>query len=343
MPDTPHNLGDPHYAAKCAQIATRLLAHTGPIVVVAHEDPDGDALGSVLGLTRALATLGRPAQAVADLPRYLRFLTSPEELHPPLAALPEAALLCILDCGDLYRVAGVPKEPLASWGAIINIDHHGTNSRFGEIALVSPDRPAACVMIKDVIDALQVASSQTLWDEHLATPVLTGIITDTGSFRYSSTTADTLHTAAELVGHGARLAWINEHLGIQPRSVFRLQALVLATIEYALDNQVVLAHVDESMLAESGATWEEVEALVSVIRAAEGTSLAMLFKDRGEQVKLSLRSRLPVSAQNVAVACGGGGHVPAAGASIALPLAEAKAKALAAAAVELRRVGLLAE
>jgi bifunctional oligoribonuclease and PAP phosphatase NrnA len=338
MPDTPHNQSDPQYAAKCGQIAARLLAHAGPILIVAHEDPDGDALGSVLGLARPLQKLGLDARPIATAPRYLQFLTTAGELHQPMSELPANALVCVLDCGELYRMTGLPKDLGAP---IINIDHHGTNSRFGEIALVSPDRPAACIMIKDVVDALEVQSGQQLWDAHLAMPVLTGIITDTGSFRYPSTTPETLHTAAELVGHGAPLGVINENLGIQPRNYFKLQALVLSTIEYALGDLVVMAHVNEAMLSESGATWEEVEALVSVIRSAEGTYIAALFKDRGEQVKLSLRSRTPVSAQNIAVACGGGGHVPAAGATMLMPLAEARAKALAEAERELQRVGLL--
>lgn len=334
MPEISDNRGDPNYQDKLQRIASRLREHRGPIYIAAHEDPDGDAIGSVLGLARALAKLGLDARPVAECPRYLSFLPEAGELLPPLERLPEDALLAALDSGDAHRVVGVP---VAQPGIpVINIDHHGTNSRYGEIALVEPDKAAAALMIKDLVEALGVG-----WDPRVATPILTGLVTDTGSFRFSNTTPEVLHAAAELVGHGAALTAINENMMTRPRAYLRLQAEVLATVEYPLGGQMVVAHVNEAMLKRAGAAWEDVESLVSDIRGAEGTQLAALLKDRGAATKVSLRSRGLVSAQNVAIECGGGGHVAAAGATVPLPFLRARSLVLDAARREYQRVGLV--
>ena len=331
---TANNTNESNYAQKIAEIAAFTRAHQGPIFIAAHEDPDGDAIGSILGLSRALQQLGLDAHPVATSPRYLSFLPEPGELLEPQTVLPDNSLVMALDASEIPRVVGLPMTQPGL--EIINIDHHGTNSRWGRIALIEPGKAATAMIIKDIIDALGVK-----WDARLATPVLTGLITDTGSFRFPNTTPDVLEMAAVLVAYGAPLADINEFIATQPRNALRLQAEVLSTIEYPFDGQVVTAFVNQAMLDRVGCSWEEVESLVSIIRTAEGTQLAALLKDYGgDRVKLSLRSRGKVSAQNVAVACGGGGHVAAAGATILAPFAQARVKLLEAVKAEFQRVGL---
>jgi bifunctional oligoribonuclease and PAP phosphatase NrnA len=329
-----NNAGDPQYQEKLRAIAARLKSHSGSIVVAAHEDPDGDALGSVLGLTRALQKLGLHAVPVGIPPKYLEYLPEAGELTPSLEALPEGALLVALDSAETTRVVGVPMTQPGI--AIINIDHHGSNPRFGEIALVSPDKAATALMIKDLVETLGV----TL-DARIAAPLLTGIITDTGFFRNSNANAEVLRSAADLTEAGASMVAINEALSITTRNSYKLQSEVYATIAYELNGKLITAYVDDAMLERVGCTWEEVESLVGSLRNAEGTVLACLYKDYGDRVKISLRSRGQVSAQNIAIACGGGGHVPAAGATIMEPFDGAKKKLLEEARKELERVGVL--
>jgi bifunctional oligoribonuclease and PAP phosphatase NrnA len=329
-----NNAGDPQYQEKLRAIAARLKSHSGSIVVAAHEDPDGDALGSVLGLTRALQKLGLHAVPVGIPPKYLEYLPEAGELTPSLETLPEGALLVALDSAETTRVVGVPMTQPGI--AIINIDHHGSNPRFGEIALVSPDKAATALMIKDLVETLGV----TL-DARIAAPLLTGIITDTGFFRNSNANAEVLRSAADLTEAGASMVAINEALSITTRNSYKLQSEVYATIAYELNGKLITAYVDDAMLERVGCTWEEVESLVGSLRNAEGTVLACLYKDYGDRVKISLRSRGQVSAQNIAIACGGGGHVPAAGATIMEPFDGAKKKLLEEARKELERVGVL--
>lgn len=327
------NASEHDYAGKIQAIASTIRAHKGPIYIAAHVDPDGDAIGSVLGLARGLQKLGLDARAVGTSPRYLSFLPLENELLAHQTRLPDNALLIALDSGDEARVEGVPMNQPGI--PIINVDHHGSNPRYGQIALVEPGKAATAMIVKDLLEAMEI-----VWDESVATPILTGIITDTGSFRYSNTNGDVLRDAASLVERGGKLAQINEQLATQPRNFLRLQAEVLATVNFPLDGQMVTAFVNDAMLEKVGAGWEEVESLVGIIRTAEGTQLAALMKDYGDRTKVSLRSRGTVSAQNIALALGGGGHVAAAGATVMLPFAAALEKVLEVSRLEFQRVGL---
>ncbi|WP_104990386.1 bifunctional oligoribonuclease/PAP phosphatase NrnA [Deinococcus sp. NW-56] len=323
------------YPQAVQTVAGLLRAHPGPTVVLSHENPDGDALGSVLGLTRALRALGREVIAVMDVPRYLRFLVREGEVVPTLAQWPQGALAAVLDVdnNDPARVAGADLGTFS--GPVVNIDHHGTNRRQAAALLVDPSLPATTMMVADVVDALGAP-----WSEAIATPLMLGLNTDTGSFRYDSVTPRTFEAAARLLSHGARLGWINDNLGQHSRSYYLLLREVLSTMEFLHGGRVVLARVDDAMLERAGSTWEDVETYVNILRGAEGSVLAVMVKDFGDRIKLSLRSRGGVSAQNVAVALGGGGHVPAAGATLTQPYAQARERLDAAITAELERVGL---
>ncbi|ADV68234.1 DHH family phosphoesterase [Deinococcus maricopensis] len=317
------NAAEPRYGALISEAARLMFGHAGPVVVLTHVDPDGDAVGSVLGLARALRAAGRDVVAVADAPRYLRFLVGEGELVPRLDTWPDGALAVVLDVDntDAARVAGADVTAFA--GPVVNVDHHGTNARRATVSVVDPSQSATALMVKDLLDAVGAPLSADV-----AEPLLLGLNTDTGSFRFGSTTPGAFRAAADLLAAGARLGWMNEMLGQQPRVMLALQREVLGTVAFPanLGGLVVTARVDDAMLARAGAAWEDVESMVGLIRSAEGTELAALFKDYGDRVKLSLRSRGRVSAQRIAVACGGGGHVAAAGATVNAPFAEAYAR-----------------
>lgn len=307
---TAENSATPEYQRDIRAVADALLAHTGPIVVLSHENPDGDALGSVLGLTRSLRALGKTVLAPMTVPRYLQFLPEPGELVEPLTEWPAHALAAVLDVdnNDPARVAGADLSTFS--GPVVNVDHHGTNLRRADAGVVDPSKPAAAMMVADVVDALG-----TPWNPDIATALMLGLNTDTGNFAFDSVSAETFECAARLRQRGARLGWLNEQMRQNPRSYYLLLREVLGSLEFLHEGRVVQTRVDEEMLTRAGATWEQVENYVNMLRNAEGAQLAVMAKDYGDRVKFSLRSRGPVSAQNVAVALGGGGHVPAAGAT----------------------------
>lgn len=299
-------------------VARLLLEHTGPIVVLSHENPDGDALGSVLGLTRALRQLGREVIAPMHVPRFLSFMPRPDELSGHLDEWPEHALAAVLDVdnNDHARVAGA--DLAAFSGKVVNVDHHGTNQRRADAVAVDPAQPAAAAMVAQLVDLLGAE-----WTEEIASPLMLGLITDTGSFRFESVSPAAFQTASRLRAAGARLGWINDHLGQNPHTYYTLLREVLGTLQFLHGGRVVLVRVDGEMLDRAGAAWEDVENYVGLFRNVEGSQLAVMVKDFGDRVKVSLRSRAGLSAQSIAVALGGGGHVPAAGASLNVPWPEA--------------------
>ncbi|MCX7782474.1 MAG: bifunctional oligoribonuclease/PAP phosphatase NrnA [Meiothermus sp.] len=324
--DAALNGPEPRYWEKIRTVADTLRELEGPIIIVSHVDPDGDAIGSSLGLARALKTLDKKVTWIADPPRYLRFLVKEDEYSEPITHVPEGATLVVLDSAEPGRVAGAPVE-----GFVINIDHHGTNPRFGYLSVVDPSKAATAQIVKDLIDALGVT-----WNPEIATPVLTGLITDTGNFRFANTTPEVLHTAAELVGHGVHLAELTDRLQWRPVSYFKAMGAVLSTVGFHFDGLLVTAHMPSEV------TVEDSDDFVGMIRYAEGCQIAVFLREREEGVKLNIRSRGGVSAQAVAVKLGGGGHVPAAGATLrGVTLDEAYQQVLAAVEAELKRVGYI--
>ena len=318
------------------RIAGAFLTHRGPFVVVAHVDPDGDALGSVLTLARALRRSGREvASPMDDPPRFLRFLTRPDELSAPLAARPPDALVVVLD-GDLRRAAGVP---LDGGHGVVNVDHHASNAGEAEVAWIDPSYASASMMVAEVVDALAIG-----WDADLATPCLAGLMTDTGHFRFGNTDRRALEAAGRLIDAGVAYGDLADRLQWRHPDYFRMLALVMATVRYRAGGEVVLADQTIAMRDASGTGLDDADDFVGQIRYAEGTRLAALLKEREGAIKLSLRSRGGVSARRICEDLGGGGHDAAAGATLAgATPAEAEARLLQAAGRELLRAGPPAE
>lgn len=339
-PTRPDNSGEPDYAACIAQVAGKLLTWNGPIVIATHVDPDGDALGSALALKRALAALGKETLLPCTPPRYLNFLVQAGELSEPLSALPKDALVAVLDVEVSRRLVGVPVVNTQVVGAAFTIvlDHHGTNNRAGDLVCVEPARAATTQLVKDVVDALPLE-----WNAELATPCLTGLLTDTGNFRFGNTTPDVLHAAAELIAYGVAYTDLTDRLQRRHPDYFRMLGKVMSTVTFPLDGTVAVAEITRQMRAEIGPTDDDSSDYVGLIRYAEGVLVALFLREEGQdgepKTKVSVRASAGVSAQAICVALGGGGHVAAAGATLRVELGEAKAQVLAATRAELERAG----
>lgn len=302
------NLPDADYASKIASIAAALNAWDGAIVIATHVDPDGDAIGSSLALKRALEAMGKHVRLPLEPPSYLRFLATEGELSPVLDSV-DGAMLIVLDVSDAGRMAGAP---LGGAARTINLDHHGTNDRFGDLALVDPTKAATAVIVKDLIDALPVS-----WSVPMATPCLTGMLTDTGNFRFGNTDREVLTAAADLIDVGVPFADLTDRLQWRDPNYFRLLGAVMGTVRFDLGGRLVTARLTNAMRDATSQTDDDSDDFVGIIRYAEGAVVAALFKERDDHIKVSVRTRPGVSAQAICVGLGGGGHVVAAGASLA--------------------------
>jgi phosphoesterase RecJ-like protein len=285
-------------------------------LLTAHEGPDGDALGSLLGMHRLLTALGKDsvmflAAKEFPLPIEYRFLPLEEVFHEPPADMADRAVV-FLDCGNIDRM---PVDFLSKGGnTIINIDHHHDNTRFGDINLV--DVEASCTA--EIVYELAVLLGAEISPE-MASALYVGMVTDTGKFMYENTNARTHRIAADLieVGVGVDETYrrLYEHVPIEK---IRLVARALDGIERHCDDRLVLAYVTNADYAASGAGEEMTEGIIDFLRSIEGGRVAALIRDLGDRGraarKVSLRSSDGgVDVSVIARRHGGGGHKRAAG------------------------------
>jgi phosphoesterase RecJ-like protein len=292
-------------------------------LVVTHENPDGDALGSLIAMQEILDALGKDSVMFIDaaefpLPHEYRFLPLPGLVTTPPDDLAERTIL-FLDCGNLDRGPG---DALESPGSrIVNIDHHHDNTRFGSINLVVPDASCTAEIVWDLMHAVGVPFTITI-----AEALYVGLVTDTGRFMYENTGVRAHLMAAELIEAGVDVHEIYRRVyeGV-PYGKLALLARGLASIQRFDDGRLTLTRLTTEDFTESGAEESYSEGVIDHLRAVEGTAVAALVRDRigsNDDVrprKVSLRSsddRVDVS--RIARAQGGGGHRGAAGFSTAL-------------------------
>jgi len=292
-------------------------------LLTAHEGPDGDALGSLLGMHHLLTQLGKDsvmflAAKEFPLPIEYRFLPLEEVFHEPPADMADRTAI-FLDCGNIDRM---PVDFLTE-GAheIINIDHHHDNTQFGDLNLVDVDASCTAEIVYELAQLLEVRITP-----EMAAALYVGIITDTGKFMYDNTDARTHRIAADLIEAGVVVddtyRRLYEHVPIEK---IRLVARALDGIQRYCRERLVVAYITAEDYRATGAGEEMTEGIIDHLRSIDGTQIAALIRDLGDRGraarKVSLRSSsgvIDVSA--IARKNGGGGHKRAAGFSTDLEL-----------------------
>lgn len=312
----------------------RTLRGSPTALIVCHVAPDGDCLGAGLALAAALRHLGAAVTvASADgVPASLAFLPGADAVvrQIPDAAAFDAAVT--VECSDLDR-AGPLAPAVRRARTIIAIDHHAGHVPYAHLTDWDPGAAAVGEQVAEVIQALGVPI-----DRPIALGLLTALITDTGVFRYSNTTARTLRLAADLIDRGATIGEIVRAVyEEQPPSALRLLGHALAGLGLHEGGEVATTVVTPAMLAAAAARPEETSGIASLLRTVAGVRLAMTFEDRAGSVRVSIRARDGLRADRVAEALGGGGHAAAAGAEVPGGLAEAVTRALEEARREIQR------
>ncbi len=294
-------------------------------LLTAHEGPDGDALGSLLGMHHLLTQLGKDsvmflAAKEFPLPIEYRFLPLEEVFHEAPADMADRTAV-FLDCGNIDRM---PVEFLTDEGLFkINVDHHHDNTLFGDVNLVEVD--ASCTA--EIVYELAVLLGGRITPE-MASALYVGLVTDTGKFMYENTNARTHRIAADLIEAGVDVdetyRRLYEHVPIEK---LRLLSRALEGIQHHCDGRLVLAYIAAADYEASGAGEEMTEGIIDHLRSVEGARVAALVRDLGDRGraarKVSLRSSdgaVDVSA--IARVNGGGGHKRAAGFSTDLELEE---------------------
>lgn len=290
-------------------------------LVVSHENPDGDAIGSTLGLANALREMGKDVVAcnVDGVPQIMRFLPGHELLvtSPPAGSQFDVAF--VLDAGDLTRAA-IPVAELCQ--TLVNIDHH-PHSDFGDICYLDTAASATAILVDRILSRCKYELSLDV-----AKCLYLGILSDTGSFRYSSANPEAFAVAGRLVGFGVDPWEISSCLyeSLAPERM-RLLGLVLPTLEISPCGRYASVAMTEEILKQSGASEEHTDGFVNYPRAIQGVEVALFFRQvDAASFKISFRSRGNIDVGSMARKLGGGGHHNAAGAKVTGSLEDARAK-----------------
>lgn len=297
-----------------------LLLQAQKIVLCCHVSPDGDTLGSALGLMHILKRLDKEVTVFVDdeIGRGFGFLPGIECCQrPECGSTVKADILVVIDASSFDRIGIVGEVVQAPY--ILNIDHHISNTEFADYLYLDTKAAATGEIMCDLFEAMQ-------WqhDEATALCLYTAISTDCGSFRYSNTTRKTMQRAALLLDYGVQPSIISDNLDMRTRETVELLSKVLPSLTFAYDNKVAYIAIPHELYDKDIPT----DSFVSYPRYIEGVDIAIMFKAVEENVtRVSMRSSRTDVAQ-IALSFGGGGHIRAAGCTIYAPLEDAKKQLL---------------
>lgn len=284
------------------------------IALACHVGPDGDALGSLLALSLALRQLGKRTVSSwgSDpfaVPAMYSYLPGLELLAEPAAFPATPALLVTFDTGSVERLGSLAPHARAAQQVVV-VDHHASNTRYGDVNLVDADAAASAVLVAGLIDRLGVPVTADI-----AACLYTGLSTDTGSFRFSATTPEVHHLAARLLATGIRHDEIARSIWDTNRFAYlKLLGLLLERTRLEADDRVVWTWVSQRDLVAADVLIEEIEGVIDVIRTAAEADVAVICKQAvDDRWLVSMRSKGGADVGALAVAFGGGGHRFAAG------------------------------
>lgn len=293
------------------------------IVILTHESPDGDAIGSSLAFKLMLEELGKNADVIIpEYPRLFNFLPGSEQVKKE-SDFKKYDLAISVDCTGVKRLAG--KEYFENAKRTIVIDHHGSNSMFGDLNYVNPVSPACCEILAGMFEYFQIDITKKI-----GTCIMTGIITDTGGFRHSGINPETFEFTAELIRKGVNIPDIYKRtLRTVTKANFLLTKRVMDRMEILEDGKVTFTYITLQDEEEVGAEPGDHEGLVEIGRDIEGVEVSIFIRQREESLyKISLRSGNIVNVSDVCLMFGGGGHPRAAGANVQGNVEQVKEKVL---------------
>ena len=274
------------------------------IVLLCHENPDGDAIGSSIALYHALKKLHKEVDMVIkNTPKRFNFIEGYENIEN--TSDNKYNLGIVLDTATIERVNN-PNNIINNIKKIIVIDHHITNTRYGDLNYVD-ESPACCQTIYNLIKYMNIEI-----DSKIAVPLMTGILTDTGGFAHSNVTDETFLVAASLTKVVNVSDIYKKVLGTITKSQFKLKQKTMDNLEFYENGQVAFSYITSKDIEQLGATYDECDILVNIGREIEGVEISIFARIYPEEIRVSLRSS-NVDVCSIAKVFGCGGHINAAG------------------------------
>jgi bifunctional oligoribonuclease and PAP phosphatase NrnA len=313
----------------------RKLKQSKQVFVATHAHPDGDAIGALIAMGLAMEALGKKVTLYNEsvIPAVYRYVPAIDRV---VRHIPDEErrfdTAVVLDCGSLERI-GEAAEWIHQVPVLINIDHHVTNTGFGQPRLVRPEACASSEIVYDLVKAMDLPI-----DTRMATAIYTGILTDTGSFRFSNTNQAAFRICEEMIGLGVDPHEVSQHVyGRFSMGRLKLLNLALNSIEISANGKLSMMSLTREMMAKTGTQPEDTAGFINYARRIQDIKVAVLIHEQknGFQLKpeqipyhVSLRSDGTVDVAAIAAAFGGGGHVNAAGFSIESTLRDLKSRIL---------------
>lgn len=298
-------------------------------VLISHVRPDGDAIGSQIGLGFALRAAGKNVRLINEdgLPENLAFLPGSEKIETPPDEPLEVEVAIALDTATKPRLGERALHAASRAKLWLNIDHHISNPRYGDLNYVDATSPATGQIVYEILTTLGLPLPAESRDA-----IYTAVSTDTGSFQYPSTTAKTYEMGADLIRRGLDVGAINTSIyDSHPYRRVELMRALLNTLELCADGAVASWFLRDATRKELDLRPEDSEGLIDIIRAIRGVRVAAFFEELPDgKIRVSMRSKdASVDVCKIAMEYGGGGHTLAAGIRMAGPIEEARAKVLA--------------
>ncbi|MCR3758550.1 bifunctional oligoribonuclease/PAP phosphatase NrnA [Clostridium felsineum] len=293
------------------------IKSSNKIAISFHMSPDGDSIGSSLGLLNALRNVNKDAYILSKeiVPESFEFLNFAEEIDGNHFKVEDNTdLLITLDCGNIERLNFDTSDILLKSNkySIINIDHHITNDFFGDLNYINTKAASVGEIIYDILCKMNI-----IINKDIAACLYTSILTDTGSFRFSNTTLHTHEVAGNLINTGLDFSEIHRKIFDNKKfEALKLQALVLNDMYLTFDNKLCIMRVTHDFIEKANAGDIDTGDLVSIGLKVNTAEVCMLLKEKDNCIKVSLRSKSYVDVRKIAEKFGGGGHIRAAGLSI---------------------------
>ncbi|MGD9971887.1 MAG: bifunctional oligoribonuclease/PAP phosphatase NrnA [Desulfatirhabdiaceae bacterium] len=301
------------------------------ILVATHTDPDGDAIGSLIAIGLALTNLGKHVLFYNEspIPAVYRFLPGVSHVKNQLDPDGVYDTAVVVDCGDIGRV-GMIADRILRIPVLINIDHHVTNTNFGTCQWLDFEACASAEIVFRLIEAMHIPISTDI-----ATCIYTGILTDTGSFRFSNTNRAAFEICEKMITYGVNPFQVAQHVyGTYSLGRIKLLNRALDSIEISKNGKVSMMSVTRAMLEETGTQPEDADGLINYAKRIQDVQVAVLIQEQipngsenrnnGHTYHVSLRSDGTVDVAAIAATFGGGGHVSAAGFTIKSSLSDVK-------------------
>lgn len=297
--------------------AAELLMQRDNITLLCHRRPDGDTVGSAFALYYALKTLGKEVRVLcADpLPKLYDYLYP--EYKPGRILYEPVEYVVAVDVATAGMLGGLEER----YGTMVDlcIDHHPSNSDYAAQTCLWSEAGACAEPVAAIIKAIGLPVSG-----RIAECIYTGLATDTGGFRYSNTSAGSMRLAAEIMESGVDTALLNTRIfESESKAKVLAEAAMMSALQFYADDRIAVMPVTLAVRAATGVTGEELEDVAGIPRKIEGVLLGITIKEHEDECHVSLRSKEPVNADEIAKVFGGGGHRFAAGCTIKASVEEA--------------------